>query len=287
MAYALFQHSIEPLDTARVARALDALHWLARADAPQLVRRAHGVLVDSLSRADAEALADALADQDQHVEVVEQAWRDLPQARSCRRAVVAAEGFQHQDLYGRSSTVPWRRILLLAAGRYGTRRRVQSKELIVPLRSSSAGWRGGKSTMDRLMDAGLGVSNYEEREDEVTVLELVTDEPARYRIQLDQFDYSYLGARRGHSAAQNFPLLVTDVVTHAPDAARTRGTSGALARQGGAPARYLDAQRLEREIAWTLWHDCGPGSRLEGGAPYRVHPGMRPRLTRPLLASAS
>lgn len=284
MEYALFQHSIEPLDTPRVARALDALHWLARADAPQLVRRAFGVLVDRLSRADAEALAGALADEDQQVQVVEQAWLHLPQARACRRAVVAPEGFQHQDFYGRTSLVPWRRVLLLATGRCGVIRRVQGREPRNRFLQPSAGWSRGGSTMSRMMDAGMGSSNYEEREDEVTLLDIITDEPARYRVQLDQFDYSYLGARRGHSAAQNFPLLVEDIVTHAPDAARTRGTE-ALARQSGRPTRYPDDARLEREIAWTLWHDCGPGNQPGGGAPYRVHPGMQPRLTRPLLAS--
>lgn len=281
--YALFQHSLASLDIEAVGKALDAVPWLVRADAPTLVRRAFGVLADRLSRADAEALQQALAGLGARVEIVDQAWLHLPQPTPCRGAEVSRAGFMPRDLHGRAGLVPWRRILLLAAGRFTSTRRAPAAMTdsdIALMRERGWSRQSSLRTVARSMSAAR--YSYTDQEIEEVVLDVITDEPRRYRIHSDRFDYGYLGSRRGHSAAQNFPLLVRDVIDHATGAAHTQGIAPMARGAQTPPVRYPGPLQLNRECTWTLWRCCGPGTALDSPDPYRSAPRARPRLQTPL-----
>jgi hypothetical protein len=286
MRYALFQHSLDELDADAVGDALDeAVPWLARADARMLVRRAYGVLVEGLIEPHARDLAQALAGRGVSVDRVEQDWLELPPILACRRADVQPGGLVVYDLYGRVTEVPWARVLLVAAGSYPVPERVpQARKAFEPQPRIASPW--GLRGLLPEGSAELGQTSYEYVDRAQIMLDIVTDAPARYRIQRQRFDYSYLGERRGASAAVNFPLLVRDVLEHAPGAVQNQGLR--LMRSDASEVMsYPGPNQFEREIAWSLWRFLGPGTRLDAGDPYRSASAMTMRLTAPLMRAAS
>jgi hypothetical protein len=277
MPVALFQHSLDELDAGAVGDAVgDAAPWLARADARMLVRRAYGVLVEALTEAHARALSRALAARGVDVDRVDQGWLELPPVTACRRADIAARGLVLYDAYGRPRELPWSRVLLVAVGSYMVAERVAvARKPFEP----------EPGAVRTLLDGEGGRSPYEYVDRPQVVLDIVADVPARYRIQHQRFDYSYLGARRGPSASSNFPLLVRDLLERVPHAVLTRGARSQRSDLGELPA-YPGPAQYEREMAWSLWRHLGPGTRLDGGDPYRSSGGAGPRLTEPLMRRA-
>lgn len=286
MRYALFQHSLDELDADAVGDALDeAVPWLARADARMLVRRAYGVLVEGLIELHARDLAQALAGRGVAVDRVEQDWLELPPIMACRRADVQRGALVIYDLYGRVTEVPWTRVLMVAAGSYPVPERVpQARKSFEPQPRSASPW-GLRGLLPDANDA-LGQTSYEYVDRAQIMLDIVTDTPARYRIQRQRFDYSYLGARRGASAALNFPLLVRDVLEHAPGAIQNQGLRQ-MRSDADSVMPYPGPNQFEREIAWSLWRFLGPGTRLDAGDPYRSASAMTMRLTAPLMRAAA
>jgi hypothetical protein len=287
MRYALFQHSLDELDAGAVGDALDeAVPWLARADARMLVRRAYGVLVEGLIEPHARDLAQALAGRGVSVDRVEQDWLELPPILACRRADVQPGGLVVYDLYGRVTEVPWARVLMVAAGSYPVPERVpQARKAFEPQPRIASPW--GLRGLLPEGSAELGQTSYEYVDRAQIMLDIVTDAPARYRIQRQRFDYSYLGERRGASAAANFPLLVRDVLEHAPGAVQNQGLR-LMRSDAGEVMSYPGPNQFEREIAWSLWRFLGPGTRLDAGDPYRSASAMMMmRLTAPLMRAAS
>ncbi len=286
MRYALFQHSLDELDAGAVGDALDeAVPWLARADARMLVRRAYGVLVEGLIEPHARDLAQALAGRGVSVDRVEQDWLELPPIMACRRADVQPGGLVVYDLYGRVTEVPWARVLMVAAGSYPVPERVpQVRKAFEPQPRTASPW-GLRGLLPDGGD-GLGQTSYEYVDRAQIMLDIVTDAPKRYRIQRQRFDYSYLGARRGTSAAVNFPLLVRDVLEYAPGAVQNQGLR-LMRSDAGEVMSYPGPNQFEREIAWSLWRFLGPGTRLDAGDPYRSASAMTMRLTAPLMRAAS
>ena len=282
MPLALFQHSLDELDVDAVGDAVrEATPWLARADARMLVRRAYGVLVEGLAEPHARALARALAARGVHVDCVAQGWLELPPVTACRRAELGPRGVVVHDAYDRAVELPWSRVLLVAVGSYPVaERKPAARKPFEPAPGS----------MRRLLgDAdGLGQSDYEYVDRPQIVLDIVADVPVRYRIQHQRFDYSYLGARRGSSASVNFPLLVRDLLERVPHAILTLGARALRSDAGELSScrSYPGPTQYEREIAWSLWRFLGPGTRLDGGDPYRTASAAT-RLTRPLMHSAS
>jgi hypothetical protein len=281
MRYALFQHSLDELDADAVGEALDeVVPWLARADARMLVRRAYGVLTEGLVEAHARALAQALGRRGVSVEPVEQDWLELPPLIACRRADVEPDALVVHDLYGRVTEVPWARVLLVAVGSYPVPERVpRARKPFEPKPRAASPW-GLRGMLQDGSDAGQTSYEYVDRAQ--VMLDIVTDAPARYRIQRQRFDYSYLGERRENSAAANFPLLVRDLLEHTPGAIQNQG-----ARQMRSEAddvmSYPGPNQFERESAWSLWRYLGPGARVDAGDPYRSSSATHMRLAAPLV----
>ncbi|HWN67188.1 MAG TPA: hypothetical protein VNM90_06085, partial [Haliangium sp.] len=173
-------------------------------------------------------------------------------------------------------------VLLVAVGSYPVPERVpHSRRPFEPAPGRRDPW-GMRTLLSE--DVSLGQSSYEYVDRAQIVLDIVADVPARYRIQNQRFDYSYLGERRGPSAATNFPLLIKDLLERVPHAVQTRGMR--LARgDAGEMLSYPSPTQYEREIAWSLWRFLGPGTRLDGGDPYRSSSAVGPRLTMPLMRS--
>jgi hypothetical protein len=277
MPYALFQHSLDELDADAVGDAVgEAAPWLARADARMLVRRAYGVLVEGLTEPHARALAQALTAHGVDVDRVDQGWLELPPVTACRRADLGVRGLMVYDAYGRALELPWSRVLLVAVGSYMVAERV-------PL--ARRPFEPEPGAVRTFLDGEGGLSPYEYVDRPQVVLDILADVPARYRIQHQRFDYSYLGARRGPSASSNFPLLVRDLLEHVPHAVLTHGAR-ALRSDAGEIPPYPGPTQFEREIAWSLWRFLGPGTRLDGGDPYRTSGTAGPRLTVPLMRGA-
>jgi hypothetical protein len=280
MPVALFQHSLDELDADVVGDAVaEATHWLARADARMLVRRAHGVLVDGLTEPQARALAQALATRGVDVDRVSQDWLELPPVTACRRATLGPRGLVVYDAYGRSLELPWSRVLLVAVGSYTVQDRVAL---------ASKRYEPPRDAVRALLSHDQGaLGNYEYVDRVEVVLDIVADVPARYRVQHQRFDYSYLGDRRGPRASSNFPFLVRDLLEHVPHAVLTRGARALRSDAAETTAvSYPGPNQYEREIAWSLWRFLGPGTRLDGGDPYRSPGAAGPRLTTPLVRIA-
>ena len=73
-----------------------------------------------------------------------------------------------------------------------------------------------------------------------------------FQIESEQFRFNYLGDRKRPELAENFALLVQDVMKFAPQAIVNRGAH--LLRENTTTAfEYPSKHAFYEEITWMLW----------------------------------
>ena len=73
----------------------------------------------------------------------------------------------------------------------------------------------------------------------------------RFQIEGERFRFNYLGDRKRPDVAENFALLVRDMMKFAPHAAVNRGAY--LLRENSTGFEYPSKHAFHEEITWMLW----------------------------------
>lgn len=263
--FALLQGSLEIPDVEKLKRAFRTVNDLTESDAPTLAKDAFGILVNDLGPTDAMTLQGALRAEGIETAVVLQT--DLPQlppVKFVHQMDCLPEALTIHDAIGREFPVQWDQVMLIAAGR--VRLTVFEQQRVTPSPSPLQGaldswWPAGA----RRRSVSPPAPEYVSRESEVPKLlleVLLTRAVMRFQIEAGQFRFNYLGDRKRSESAENFALLVQDVMQFAPRAMVNRG---AYSLRGSSPAafEYPSKHAFYEEITWMLWQMA---NALEPGA---------------------
>lgn len=252
MNYAILQTTLDLPDFDKLRRAFRSVSSLTDADAHILGNDAFGILVKGKPLAEATTLQAALRAEGIETHVIpEDDLPALPPTKFLNRVAASPEALTICDPVGRSFAVEWGHVMLIAAG---------SVRTVDFTRTETS------RPVQRRHSLGLGTSyGYEDQETEVRFKEernahflleiILTRGVARYSINAGPAApllFRYLGERRTGSLAQNFALLVQDLMTYAPHAAVNRGAYS-LREAGGSLFAYPSKNAFFEEITWLLW----------------------------------
>jgi len=214
----------------------DAMHWVAR--------RAPGIWPQPLAEGEVRELLDGLYD----LGVPAEAWRidtlpDLNPVRAIHDAACLPDGFRVKGLRGEPTHwVPWDKIELVSAGRIMLED--EFRDVVPP------GWAAALSTG---LNALIGRAPRSIRRaramriphDPVGEAHIVRREPRLcFRISENQMNYASLGDRLRSSAAENFPLFLTELCDKATHAFITPATRSFLEHSEPSAYEFPSSQAL-------------------------------------------
>ncbi|NIA07599.1 MAG: hypothetical protein GWP14_08200 [Actinobacteria bacterium] len=252
--YCLVQSNLDPIEPNTLKAAFRAVGELVDSDAKTLSADAFGILADGLRAETARIVAGQLAQAGIQVDVVHHDQiPTLPDPHTLRRAGCGPKAFMPTDSLGRDEPVDWSRVILIAAG-------------IVPLRETKRKIRT-RYKVRYVGGVGLGLGHippvYVVPERELSIryqrksrglLDVfVKDEPYRYHIRAEKFNYNYLGDRQTNNKMENFTQLVHDVVSYATAAALNRGAVAIKDEGIEAIFSYPSKHAFEEETIWLLY----------------------------------
>lgn len=258
MPYAILLNELIPLDLERTARILAKARDIIYADATRSVRHCYGILASGLGYDEAKAIADELNRTGIGVFVMDQNQMYQPEPTvQINDADCLEECFNVQDLYGRSHPLLWPSIILISLGRI-----LQRKETVTysssPTRSAMRGLGIGGLAMfggGMIYLAPADSSPVRKTsEEEIFVLDIFAKAPQKnhYRIHHNAFNYDYLGPRVKMNAADNFHLLVEDLVGYAKQAYGNRGVNAYVSGEDPKKMDYNDLDHFDKENLWLL-----------------------------------
>ncbi len=226
-----------------------------RAKAPALdfigpVRRSWGLIAESLTAADAEALAAGWTAAGQAALAAPASLLEAPPPPvPAAKAELSGDGF---DAAG--ERLSWTRLAALCAAGLEIRAAKTVAET-APMEMGERAVRLGltMATGIPLMGSKKEVKRVVETRDRALTLDLLFVGPARrIRVEAQAFDYSLLGSKMGYGAEMNFQILLAELAARAPGALRGQGTRALLARRPAGESRYESLDDLEREERWLL-----------------------------------
>ena len=255
-AYCLVQSNLDPIGPEILKAAFRAVGELVDADAKILSADAFGILAEGLRAETARTVAGQLAQAGIEVDVIRQdRIPTLPGPHTLRRAGCWPNVFMATDSLGRDVPVDWANMLLISAG-------------IAPLREAKREVRTRykvRVTPGLGMGLGLGpmpavyvvpekeVSIRYRRESRGLLDIIVQNEPYRYHIRAEKFNYGYLGERQSSKKMDNFVQLVGDMASYASEAALNRGAVAIRDDGGEATFSYPSKHAYEEESRWLLY----------------------------------
>jgi hypothetical protein len=218
------------------AHPTDAMQWIARLP---------GVWPHPLPEDQVRALLDGLYD----LEVAAEAWRvdqfpDLSPPRTVHVAACLSEGFRVGGLRGEPTHwAPWEKIELVSAGRIEAEDEFRNVHPPSWTSALMAGFQALTRRPGRLPPRRARAQRIPR--DPVGEVIIVRRDPLiAFRIVENQMNYAYLGERLNPSAAENFPLLVADLVARADDAYITPATYAFLERRKPREHSFPSSQAL-------------------------------------------
>ncbi len=253
--FAILQRSLEIPDAEKLKRAFRSVHGLTDSDAYTLAKDAFGILVNNLSPTDAITLQGALRAEGVETAVVLQ--HDLPQlppTKFVHQMDCLPDALVVHDAIGREFPVSWDQIMLIAAG--SVRLTVFEQQRVTPDQTPlqaplDSWWPVGP----RGRSASQPAPEYVTRECQVPklLLEVLPARAAmRLQIEGERFRFNYLGDRKQPELAENFALLVRDVMKFAPQAMVNRGAY-CLRENASGIFEYPSKHAFHEETAWMLW----------------------------------
>lgn len=248
MNYAILQTTLDTPDFDKLRRAFRSVSSLTDADAHILGNDAFGILVKGKPLAEATTLQAALRAEGIEAHVIpEDDLPALPPTKFLNRVEARPEALTIYDPVGRSFAVEWGHVMLIAAGsvRLTDFNRIRTEKRVTRYDAQ-----GGAYT-----ETVVDYNTREERNAHFLLEIILTRGVARYSIKADPAAlllFRYLGERRTDSLAQNFALLVQDLMTYAPHAAVNRGAYS-LREAGGSLFAYPSKNAFFEEITWLLW----------------------------------
>ena len=233
-----------------------------RAKAPALdfvapIRRAWGVIAESLPAEAAEELAAELTSASQPALAAPTSLLETPPPPiQVAKAEFSGDGF---DLVsGRANAAPerlsWTRLSALCAGGLEVRTTTTVTET-APMEMGEKAVRLGltMATGIPMMGSKKEVKRVVETKDRALMLDLLFLGPSRrLRVDARAFDYSVLGPKMGYGAEVNFHALLEELAARAPAALRGKGTRAMMARRPAGESYYESLDDLEREERWLL-----------------------------------
>lgn len=234
MPFAIMQKELLAPSVEHLARAFRSLPSLTALDAQTAANDAFGILWRGLDLEGASAMQDALMKQSIEVEVVEESELPvLPPAKIIKQIEFLPEQLAMYDPMGRSFTLPWRDLMLIAAG--NVRLRDYKTKTYTPAEAA-------RNTESSHTDDKLHL-----------LLELVlAGGVARYSMIADEFVFNHLGARLTKETPRNFELVVRELSDYAPHAGLNRGAY-LICQNEKEIFTYPGKAAFFEEIMWFLW----------------------------------
>jgi hypothetical protein len=248
MTCAVMQTSMEPPSAEQLKNAFQQVPGLTAMDALILGKDAFGVLAKGFEPDRASAMQSALAAQGVETEVVEEAaLTELPPPRGLTKVEFTPEALRIEDALGRSCSLAWSDISVIAAGRARLtdfkRNQVQKLEM-----------RGiGAEVSIKVVTAMQTTEEHNYH----WLLEIITRGAAlRYHLMADRLEslllFQCLGERRKKDPAQNLPLFVRELARFAPAALLNHGAFY-MVEDSNPLFSYPSQTAFYREITWLLW----------------------------------
>ena len=261
--YAVLLAAPEGLQVAPLAKALAIFKKTPLQDAARVARNSRGFVGEHLSQEEAQELVSWLADCGIGSLVMAQASiRELAQAQRVSRLEVRLDALHLSGKAGAAVTIPSNSLAIVAAAG------------IQVLATETVKTREGPTAAARMVRAGILMTTgiplrigkkKPKTQQKVTsseilfYLDLITREPeARYRIDAQNFDYSYLKKRMLHHSFGNFKMLLSDVIQITPCALHNRGTGVIMKSQPVSTMGYGSLADFERESQWLWTLACSP-----------------------------
>lgn len=235
MPFAIMQKELLAPSVEHLARAFRSMPNLTALDAQTAANDAFGILWRGLDLEGASALQDALMKQSVEVEVVEESELPvLPPSKVIKQIEFLPTQLAMYDPMGRSFTMPWSDLMLIAAGNvrrpdYNKRKAHSPAEAA---RNNEAS--GGDEELHLMLELVLagGV--------------------ARYSMIADEFVFNHLGARLTKEIDRNFELVVRELSEYAPHAGLNRGAF-LICQNEKEIFTYPGKPAFNEEIVWFLW----------------------------------
>jgi hypothetical protein len=216
--------------------ATDAVQWLARAP---------GTWPQPLDETQARAMLDALYE----ARIAAEAWRidqfpELSPVRTIHRVACLDEGLRIEGLRGEPTHwAPWDRIELICAGRItGADEFRQAHSARWP--STVVSGIRALALMKPRPSRRLSRADRVTRDPIGEVVIVRRDPRVAFRAVENQLNYAYLGARLRSSAAENFPVFVSDLCVRAAAAFITPSTHALLEKREHGDPDFSSSQAL-------------------------------------------
>lgn len=243
MEYAIVQKELVVPKVEQLKRAFSVSPLLTGLDAQTVAHDAYGILLRGLDVEQAGTLREALLREGVETELVgESKLPVIPPAKVVRQVEFYSSHLRIYDPMRRAALLPWKEILLIAAG-YVRRRepRPHRNALADPPfhgeRRAPHGVSGGK-----LRETGSHM-----------LLDLFVNGGAtRFSITAEEFTFDHLGTRLTNDLALNFVSLIEDLSQEAPHAALNRGAYLAC-QKSPELFPYPSKAAFNEEITWMLW----------------------------------
>jgi len=238
----------------KLRRAFESVRSLTSADAPGLAKDAYGILVKSLSAAEAPVLKQALENEGILTELVpDKLLPPLPPTRFVRRFEFGDDALLVQDPLGRIVPVEYRHLLILATGEVEVLefQRRGGSAYGVPTYQTTSPLRLEMEELERPFDA----RQREVRARRHFVEILLARGQARMTLEVDanaHLLFEALGERRTQDLTRNLAQLVNAIGTRAPRLLMNRG-SFLLRQEPPTCFLYPTRNAFYEEITWMLW----------------------------------
>lgn len=243
MPYAVLQTDLNTPTIEQMRRAFPSVPGLTATDAHILGNDAFGILVKDFSESQARALRAALRAEGVETEVVEQSLLPaLPPTHFVHQLDCTSEHLLIYDPIGKSFTLEWRHIILIAAGA------VRLTEFVREQRKPKTRVTSGRYQTPVCFDQ----DTKEKREFHCVAEIIITGAALRYSLTADKFNFSGLGERNMKNTVANFSLLVRDLIQFSTNATLNRGAA-ALRDDATRLFNYPTKNAFYEEIVWSLW----------------------------------
>lgn len=238
MAYAIMQKELVAPEVQQLAKAFQSVPAFRALDAQTAANDAFGILMRGLDVETAAALQDALNKHGIETEVIDEVQLPkIPPAKVMKQVDFLPAQLSMYDPMGRTFSVPWRDVLLVAAG-----------NVRLPEYRKAHGPAEAAHNKELLHDG-----KHRDGAQYHLMLELVlAGAVSRYSMIADEFVFDNLGGRITNDLAQNFTALVRDLAEYAPHAGLNRGAFLICENQKEI-FTYPNKAAFFEELTWFLW----------------------------------
>jgi hypothetical protein len=252
-SYYVVLSKITDLDPDRLAAILCSELKMLRYDAISYLRNHWGML----SRTEDEVKARGLHHKFKEVGIdtfvlPSSELRDVSAARVLKKAVPESGGLSFEE-DGQNIVIPWGSFIMICAGM------VEGSETVTEVLAPDGKvgkWvaRTGISPITAVAITAERAKKREKVKEKTTqdyYLDLVAKESGdNVRIVGNNFDYSYLGERKGYNVLMNFKSLVMDIAGFLPGAVRNRGLHAIVTEAVMTNFKYNNINEYENEKLW-------------------------------------